>query len=218
MTSRANSKSKSLCQMVCSAFTILITFQLSGSIAQPQSRTAELSVYWNSPEDHLSVTHGGQIPLELYPPGMRSLEGTPAQSTFLLTVTLRDEANEIIGIAAELEDFSTPLEENKPFEVWWLLLLPGRGALYIHQFEHFPQALEDVFAEAAESGEAWEGSFAATTTLGSAVGGKGRVVGGTGEFEGAHGTVTESMIVSSVSADGDIKSRSRLELELTFKP
>ena len=172
------------------------------------------SVYWDSPRDFLSVTHGGVVPLELFPPGMPSLSGTAVESTLLLTVTLRDENDRIVGIGAELESFSAPLETNEPFEVWWILMLPERGALYVHQFERFPQSLEDLFATAAESDRAWAGAFSATTTVGPRTDGRGEIIGGTGEFERAVGAVTESMIVREIRPDGSIDSRSRLAIQL----
>jgi hypothetical protein len=150
------------------------------------NRERIVTFHWKSPDDLLAVTHGGQVPVDLIPPGIASLTGTDIADHLLVMAKVRDETGAIgtlIEIEVGLQDF------NREWEVYLLVVIPGRGALAARE-KGGPSAvnarLQSAIQQAQNSGE-WTGDIAQIGTAGPLPNGYGEVTMATGEFEGTTG-------------------------------
>lgn len=142
-------------------------------------------VYWRSPEDILALSHGGQIPMDLIPPGIRGLGHTPIAHQLAVMAMIRDAAGQVIGLHTEIETF--PKAGGAEFEVYLTVVIAGRGALVVRELKSYGgTALQQPMAVAAEQGE-WIGELEVIHTTGPEPGGFGRVIAATGDFAGLTG-------------------------------
>ncbi len=176
-----------------------------------------VSFFLDAERDLVSVTHGGQIGLAPFPPGIRSLAGTPVERTLLFTAQLRNEHGELVGIASELEVFpQTPMTPETVWQTWWTVVIPGRGALFAYQQERLTPAVATVMAAVRETGEDWRGELRDQNTVGPSADGQGIIVGGTGEFADARGAFLEIGTLRGYSARGELDAG--LELVFLLRP
>jgi hypothetical protein len=144
-----------------------------------------------------------------FPAGVGTLSEPAIQRGLLLAGKLRDAQGEVVGFATEQADLDFAARVSTGT---WTLTLPGRGTLFLSQQEDL-SLLVQLLGEMQASGElerAYSPPLVVTTTLG-----KGTVVGGTGEFEGAKGTFREVDFVELISlATGALRVTDRLELDL----
>ncbi len=122
---------------------------------------------------------------------------------------------QIVGFAAELEVHpeGDMLAEDLQWDTDWILVLPGRGVLILYQQEHSgelgPRVVNPTFA----SGRDWVGDWTVQTTVGPRTDGRGIVVGGTGEFEGASGSFVELDRITRFTADGGLLGDFELRIQ-----
>jgi hypothetical protein len=148
--------------------------------------------FWSSPRDILAMTHADQFPNEKFPPGIPSFVGTPIDNQLAMMATVRDENGRIVGVLSELEVFGRDGETD--FDVYLSLVVPGRGALFVGQVKSFIMPdVEEPYRIAAEQGE-WNGRVEISHTSGPLPGRYGRILTGTGEFEGATGRHQQSAV------------------------
>lgn len=186
----------------------------AGAGATPAGRT--VSFHLRGPEDIIAVTHGKQVGIGAFPPGIPTLEGTELADTLLLIARLRDESGEIVGITSELEHFpDLPIEVGKPWDTYWTVVVPERGTLYGYHRERLSQEVYEVFASTRREGAEWRGRIEERQTVGPLPGNRGLVVGGTGEFEGASGWFVEIGELRGVTADGMLHATVELRFHLT---
>lgn len=159
-------------------------------------------VVWNTPDDIVALTNAGAPPLPpLIPDNVAALGGTGIEMAQGVMMKLRDETGRIIGLGSELEIY--PADPDGLLEVWFTMMLPGRGTLFIHQTKRYADpALMEVFGKVAETGQAWEGVLDVVSTAGPGPDGLGVVMAGTGEFEGVTGTQSQTMGFRRVPPDG----------------
>ncbi len=173
-----------------------------------------VSYFIEGPGDILAVTHGKQVSIAAYPPGIPDLAGTPVGDTLLLLALLRDAGGAVVGIASELEHFPTlPVEPGTRWNTYWTLVVPGRGTLYACQQEALSAALVAAFGEAAGRGD-WHGLIRKQNTVGPGADRLGRIVGGTGAYAGAGGTFAEVGELRAIRTDGTLEAT--LELRFDF--
>ena len=192
----------------------------TGSQAQPPTETTEFNLedahkevfYWRV-SDIYALTDGGFVFIDQIPEGITSLVDTPAKDLLLLSTFIRNEADEIVGIASEHEEFERPQTEAGKHDAIWTLLISGRGSLIAHEIEVSTQETRDFLAQIRAMDEPWSGEFVADGTIGPAANGLGIVIGGTGEFAGAKGYMKEENVY--LGFDGtDYNVRTRLSFFL----
>lgn len=172
-----------------------------------------LRLFVEAPSDILSVTHGEQVKLGRFPPDIPTLKDTPIADTLVLTASLRDANGRQVGISSELEAFPpNDPDHKKPWQTWWTIVLPDRGALLAYQTEKIHEGAAAAFNAPARTGEDWVGSVTEQNTTGPNADGSGVIVGGTGEFAGAEGRFVEIGTLKRVTVDG----RMEAVLELRF--
>lgn len=169
--------------------------------------------YWDV-EGILALTDGGFVFIEQIPKGIKTLVDTPAEDLLLLGAFMEDEAGNVVGIGSELEEFVQPLRPDGKHDATWTLKLAGRGTLIGQQIEITTEETKSFLAKIREMDKPWSGEYVARGTIGPAKNGMGIIMGGTGEFEGATGYMTEENIYRSF--DGTTYDvRTRLTFYLT---
>lgn len=164
-----------------------------------------ISLFLHAPDDIISVTHGGQVGLATFPEAIPSLANTDVADTLLLTNTVRDESGKVVGIASELEYFpEVPMQPESVWDTYWLVVIPGRGSLYAYHQESLGSDAYEVFKRAAGEAQGWSGQIKKISTVGPMPGNKGRIMGGTQEFEGAQGTFIEVADLRKLTAQGEL--------------
>lgn len=150
-------------------------------------------LHFRLPEDGIAVTHGGGVPFPVAPPGVPTFTDDSLRRGFALLVRLRDADGRVVGLAAELEVHpgGDMLAENLEWDTDWILVLPGRGMLALQQVEHSDKLGPRVINPTLASGQDWVGDWTIQTTVGPGPGGRGVILGGSGEFEGSTGSFVE---------------------------
>lgn len=165
------------------------------------------------PGDGIAVTNSGKLALAPFPPGIALFTEPRIEKSLAVLAKVRDSSGEVIGYASELEVF-TETDLSKGDVVWntdWTVVIPARGALFLHQQEHSGELFPKVIAPTVQSGEDWVGDWTVLTTVGPQPDGRGAVVGGTGEFEGARGSFVEIDRVTRFTPKGEMTATVRLE-------
>ncbi len=166
-----------------------------------------------APGDGIAVTNSGKLALMPFPPGIARFTEPRIEKSLAVLAKLRDARGEVIGYASELEVF-TETDLSKGDVVWntdWTLVIPARGALFLHQQEHAGELFPKVIAPTMQSGEDWVGDWTVITTVGPQPDGRGAIVGGTGEFAGARGSFVEIDRLTRFTPKGEMFVTVRLE-------
>jgi len=176
------------------------------------------SFFFNGPQDVVAITHNGKLPLAASPPGITLFSEPAIDKGFALITQIRNAAGEIVGYAAELEVHpeGDMLTQNLKWNTDWVLVLPARGALFLHQQEHsgpLREIMKPVLA-----GEDWRGDLRVQTTVGPRSDGRGVILGGTGEFTGARGAFIEIDHLTQWTTGGQIVAQFELRLEREAVP
>ena len=155
--------------------------------------------YWNTPEDLLAVTHGGQAVTAPVPPGIATLTGTDIDNFVVVLAKVRNSEGDLIGTLSELEVFSKD-KGNTLYEVYLTIVVAGRGSLFAYETKDSANpALMGPYQEMMRTGKPWEGRIEGILTVGPASGARGILVGATGEFEGMAGFQQQSAVVTEVT-------------------
>jgi hypothetical protein len=181
----------------------------------PRPGERVMSFYSNMPEHAISVTHGGAIGLGTFPPGIPTLSEPGIRNGLIADLKLADADGQVIGFATELELFpdGPPTQGGDiRWNTTWTLALAGRGMIFLEQIEHSGGTLGDIVKTVKESGADWTGDVLVTTTVGPLPSGRGRIVGGSGEFEGMRGSFVEIDHVTGFSTDGHLTAKLELRL------
>lgn len=158
------------------------------------------SFHWRSPDDVITFTHGGTLPQALIPPGIEDLRGSPIERQVIVAMKLRDAAGNLIGAGSELEY----LDDDGRLQVFFTFVIPSRGTLFVHEVKGVDPELAEIFGAVAQTGKSWSGELSVVSTVGPSEQGLGVVVGGTGEFAGATGTMRQLINFKSISPDGPV--------------
>ena len=169
--------------------------------------------YWRV-DDIFALTDGGFVFIDQIPEGITTLVDTPAEDLLLLATFIQNEAGEVVGIGSEHEEFERPVTAEGKHDAIWTLLLSRRGTLIGHEIEITTQETRDFLEQIRQMDEPWSGEYVARGTIGPAANGMGVVVGGTGEFAGATGYMTEENVYRGFDGT-DYDVRTRLTFYLT---
>lgn len=171
--------------------------------------------YFEMPGDGLAMTHNGRQLLPSGPPGIGLLTEPAIASGLLLIAKLRNEQGELVGTASEAEWFPNPEDMTQPWHATWTIMIPGRGHVVGYELERVSPTAAQIFAKVA-AGEEWNGEFYEQVAIGPQAGGNGVILGGSGDFTGATGTLTEWARLSRMTPDGVMHGR--IELHVTWTP
>lgn len=163
--------------------------------------------------DMLSLTHAGDLGPRRVPEGISLLEDEAINRGLVLSALLRDENGDVVGLATELEYFPEGQRPGVSWDTYWTVLLPGRGSIYGFETEEIPAEHLPLFIARA-NGTPFKGENRAKIASGPAEGGLGIIVGGTGEFEGATGTIAEFYVLKELPMDGSIVGTLELEIRI----
>lgn len=167
------------------------------------------------PDDGLAVTHGGKVPFPAAPPGVPTFTEDALKRGFALLVRVRDAEGRVVGLAAELEVHpqGDMLAQSLEWDTDWILVLPGRGMLTLQQVEHSNELGPKVINPTLATGRDWVGDWTVQTTVGPGPGGRGVILGGTGEFTGNTGSFVEVDHLSRFSTTTGLAGKVELQLQ-----
>lgn len=164
-----------------------------GFEAQGQSQTpAQLPPPWkletftlSSSQDFLALT---SAPGGLFAPYPADIPTLPAEIAdgLLVAGTFRNQNGEVIGFGTEQEVLDFP---NLQTATTYTITIPGRGTLMLEQLEDISWLVAEVNDMVAS--QEFVRAYDPPVVLVNSIEGTGRVIGGTGEFSGAKGSVRE---------------------------
>ncbi len=186
-------------------------------------RQEKFVIHW--PEDRISLPDTPSAPSADLPAGMAAgatvLENTAGQRVSAEVFRLRDADDNVIGVASRLAGVGGALADPRRSASNWMLVIPGRGALFLAQTDSLDAtALQQLTAAGAvtiapaQTTAFWAGrtrvavSALAPVAKGPAT--TGRVVRGTDEFAGLAGRFTEAWTLKKIQADGSTSGRIEL--------
>jgi len=174
-----------------------------------------LTVVIEAPGDPVALIAGANKAFGSFPDGAGTLEDAVFADGLALIATVRNETGEIIGIAAEMERRlagSSWLRGRLLSEAVWTVVLPGRGAIFLHNVENAWRFTNRVALPARLLGRTWEGPWETVNTVGPRPDRFGIIGGGTGEFSMATGWFAETAELRRFTPDGRAELTMRLEM------
>lgn len=181
--------------------------------SEPAAGEKVMSFFIQLPDHGVALTTGGLKGMKAAPDGIAPFSEPALENTLALITKMADADNNVIGFASELEFFpGDPTTSEIKWDTAWTLTLPGRGMIYLHQIEQSGGLGPNIVQPAMESGAGWSGSWIVTTTTGPLPSGRGRIIGGSGEFAGIKGSFVEIMNMTGFSAEGVMSGRVEIRL------
>jgi hypothetical protein len=169
------------------------------------------------PGHEVALTHGGIVPMTRFPAGIPPLREPNIRLGLGLVTKLRDVTDEVVGFATELEAASpeTSIADARILtDTFWTVVVPGRGALFLHETEDNWDLLTRIALPALLLRREWTGNWTNVNTVGPRPDGRGLVVGGTGEFAGATGSFLEVGRLKRFTPDGAMEFTMELRVAL----
>jgi hypothetical protein len=166
---------------------------LTLGLAAAPAEAKSISFYTLVPSDVVSVTQSGVLSsLNRVPKTIDLLTDPALKSGVAFLHKIRDASGNVVGFATQLEDIK--LEDGKfsgLTDTAWTVMIHGRGSLFLFETED-SRKLSVLVSKIPKTDVPiqLEGPVV-TTTSGPAKGGRGIIIGGTGEFAGAKGTFVE---------------------------
>ena len=165
------------------------------------------SFYLSIPGDCLAMTNSGKEMVEPTPPGIPVLSEPEISNNLVALMKVRDGDGNLIGLASQLESFgeAEPTDEGPPaWDTYATLMIPGRGTLLLHHAAVMPDAARAVVGPIMAAKEDWQGKITFVTSVGPLANGRGRIAGGTGEFEKVSGSFVEIARTTKFTAAGEM--------------
>lgn len=148
----------------------------------------------DAPRDGMAAANGADTPIPAYPLGARVLSEEHVRQGSVFLTKLRDKQGTVIGFASEqtvIDPESNVMQGRLTTTTNWTLTIPERGTIFLEQHENQNEFARRAVLPALAVGKQWDEPWSFVTTVGPAPDGRGRVVGGTGEFKGITGTFVE---------------------------
>lgn len=188
----------------CSAETCL-----SVKTAICSSGTVDLFI--KTPEDILSVTHGGELALPYVPSEIQRLESDALSSGLAMTARVRDESGMVVGIASQIEYFNALVQDDKSLtHTIWTVQFPHSGTMIGYTMEHIPPQFTKILARVVKQQKPWSGQLAFQTSSGPNTNGDGVILAGAGEFSALTGRFVELNEFSEYSKEKGLTGRTVL--------
>lgn len=189
---------------------------LDGVLAQARPATVKEEVFHMHMDEIVMQTNWGNLgPAFRTPADVALLDDPALGGSAIFLFKLRDSSGNVVGYGSEQEVHQIDDKRNTKF-VWattWTLTLPGRGTLFLEQIESGAQMLDKI--KFPESG-VWTGDISVQETVGPRADGRGRIVGGTGEFEGRAGSFVEINRIRKLARDMSVNPDIGVEVRLAF--
>lgn len=171
------------------------------------------------PSDAIVFTNNGESQKQPYPEKVPQLWEAPIRKTSAMATVMRDARSRTAGIGVKFSSLSERtrlLRGEALVDSVWYIYLPGRGSLFIEQFENYWAFLRDVGVPAYRNGaKSWKGNWIGDITAGPEPLGTAAVTGGAGPWEGLTMLAVESLSAKAYSADsGPVAAEGRLLIEL----
>lgn len=151
------------------------------------------------PADRVAAAGGPGAGLRAggWPAGAALPEGLESADVLVEQFKVRDRDDRVIGIAAR---HWSPTDDGPGTA--WLLVLPGRGAMWLTAGGETARALDAALSAAGRrDGAPWSGEIRASFPAAVPAG---RLIGGTDEFDGLDGTYTETWTITGVGESGEL--------------
>lgn len=194
-----------------------LRFRALTSVPPDGGRQEDFVIHW--PEDRIVRPGDRQAGI---PPaaaaGAAVLEDSAGHRVSAELFRLRDTEDNVIGVAGHLAGTGGALADPGRSATNWLLVIPGRGALFLAQSD-----VQDTTARQelgptgpgvyppAQSARFWTDRprlrITAPAPAGDGPATTGRVLRGTSEFAGLRGSFTETWDLQEVNADGSTTGR-----------
>ncbi len=182
-----------------------ISAQGLSPLAVTDSQTIALS-YSGVATDNLIYTNDGESTIQPYPEKVLQLWEAPIRKTSAMATVLRDGRNQAVGYGIKIASWSekTKLIEGQAIvDSVWYVYLPGRGGIFIDQYENHWDFLRNVVIPAyRSSGKVWKGSWLGNITAGPGSLATAKVTGVSGEFDGLDMLGVETLSVKAWRVDG----------------
>ena len=172
------------------------------------------SFFSNAPADAVALTHSGKLPFAAFPQSIALFSEPAIERGLALLVRLRNAAGEVIGFASELEVHPAGREfrGDVTWKTDWTVVLPGRGALFLHQQERSGEVGRTLLEQVLATRQPWQGDVTFQTSAGPGPQGRGIIVGGTGEFASDAGGFVEIDRVTRLTPEGALEGTFELRL------
>lgn len=184
--------------------------------SQPLPGEKVLSFHASMAKHGISITHGGTVGLGTFPPGIPPLSEPAIKNGLIADLKFADADGNVIGFGSELEVFpegqSPAVDEDVRWQTGWAVVIPGRGMIFLDQIEHSGGLGPQVIQKTKETGTDWVGDWWITTTVGPLENGRGRIIGGTGEFVAIRGEFVEIDHLTRFTVDGHMEIDVELRL------
>lgn len=172
-------------------------------------REEVFSVHW--PEDRLQPWQAAEGQGIGQAGAAAVLAGPDGRQASVEVFRLRDAEERVIGLASRSTAALGAVDPGSD----WVLLIPSRGSLFLHQLDSRDAA---PVSRAVESAAFWQGRRQWRITAGPAAGGAGRVAGGSGEFGGLAGSYDEVWQLEPGGDGGASRGRILLTTRLGMVP
>ncbi len=179
----------------------------------PPVREVTETFYANTSGDVVALSNGAEVPFGTFPADIPLFFEPQLKNSLAVILKFRNAQGTVVGFGAELE--TLPVPGSPPDADWdtdWVLSIPGRGTLYLRQREYPADLMTKIIGPTISSGKDWEGEWQATMTVGPRPDGRGVILGGTGEFDGATGAFIEINSLSKYTVDGQLVGKLQLRI------
>ncbi|WP_374595352.1 hypothetical protein [Sphingosinicella sp.] len=201
------------CSLLAAALLLGASQTASADPATPLPGERVLSFFVQLPDHGVALTTGGAVKMRRGPEGIAALAEPSLDNTLALICKLADAGGKVVGFASELEIFpADPSAVDTSWPTAWTLAIPGRGMIYLHQIERSGRLVTDIVGPTMATGKPWSGDWTVTTTVGPLPSGRGRIVGGSGEFADIAGSFVEVDRLTHYSVDGVLTGTVELRL------
>lgn len=184
------------------------------SVPPDGGRQEDFVIHW--PEDRIArpgERQGGQPSTAAL--GASVLEDSAGRRLSAELFRLRDAEDNVIGLAGRLAGTGGALADQGRSATNWLLVIPSRGALFLAQSDVLDTtarqelgATGPVVLAPAQGARFWSDRPRVRITAPAPAGAtSGRLLRGTGEFDGLRGSFTETWDLQEVNADGSTTGR-----------
>jgi hypothetical protein len=162
--------------------------------------------YWDSPGDMFAFTTGGDFPPHMHVPvGILSFKGTELDRSVCACMRLRDQTGKVVAFGSELEVLPSPDDKDRPVDVYFTILFPGRGTLFFQTSKKNANLTSGI-----------DGGMIFEPTVGPGEDGKSVILWGTGEFAGIQGSHYQTVHISHVTPDAPVGETHKSRAVETF--
>jgi hypothetical protein len=151
------------------------------------------SFRWRITDDLVALTSPPGGFFTTFPQGIPTFDAPKLDNSYIFVVTMRDVHNNVVGFASEQELVDLVNNESKTS---YTVTLPDRGTLMLTQRESFQVLIDAVNDMVAD--QEFVRVFNPPLVVISTIPGTGKVVGGSGEFEGRVGVWQDINIVYEI--------------------